>query len=196
MDLNLTKFWETVEDRGDWRAVVHGVSKSWTWLSDWTAIQLLQWCPCIFKCVLVWTIIIWSPYKKKLMFSPLTTFLHASNLLLHRCSSSQLLAPPSFLWLKLEDKNDPVPTSLVDSISETFPQRSTSHLPATVSLHTPSSLAWVLPWSLLSHLVSLLQNLVSILFESKVWSCHPCLNPCNGLSLPLDEECQKKQTEG
>ena len=64
MDLNLTKFWETVEDRGDWRAVVHGVSKSWTWLSDWTAIQLLQWCPCIFKCVLVWTIIIWSSYKK------------------------------------------------------------------------------------------------------------------------------------
>ena len=127
------------------------------------------------------------------MFSPLTTFLHASNLLLHRCSSSRLLAPPSFLWLKVEDKNDPVPTSLVDSISETFPQRSTSHLPATVSLHTPSSLAWALPWSLLSHLVSLLQNLVSILFESKVWSCHPCLNPCNGLSWALDEEYQKEQ---
>ena len=48
----------------------------------------------------------------------------------------------------------------------------------------------------LSHLVSLFRNLFSILFKSKVWSSHPCLNPCDGLSLPLDEECQKGQLEG
>ena len=26
----LSKLWEMVENRGDWRAVVHGVPKSWT----------------------------------------------------------------------------------------------------------------------------------------------------------------------
>ena len=30
MDLNVSKFWEIVEDRGAWRAAVHGVEKSQT----------------------------------------------------------------------------------------------------------------------------------------------------------------------
>ena len=36
MDVSLSKFQEIVEDRGVWLAAVHGVAKSWTWLSDWT----------------------------------------------------------------------------------------------------------------------------------------------------------------
>ena len=36
MDMNLSKFQETVEDRGAWRAAVHGVAKCQTWLSNWT----------------------------------------------------------------------------------------------------------------------------------------------------------------
>ena len=35
-DMNLSKLWETVEDRGAWHAAVH-VAKSQTRLSDWTA---------------------------------------------------------------------------------------------------------------------------------------------------------------
>ena len=30
MGMSLSKFWETVEDRGFWCAAVHGVTKSWT----------------------------------------------------------------------------------------------------------------------------------------------------------------------
>ena len=29
-DMNLSKLWETVEDRGTWCAAVHVVTKSWT----------------------------------------------------------------------------------------------------------------------------------------------------------------------
>ena len=40
MDMDLGKLWETVKDRGAWRAAVHGVTKSWTALSDWTTALL------------------------------------------------------------------------------------------------------------------------------------------------------------
>ena len=36
MDMSLSKLQEMVKDRVVWRAAVHGVSKSWTQLSDWT----------------------------------------------------------------------------------------------------------------------------------------------------------------
>ena len=36
MDMSLSKLWETVKDRESWHAVVHGVTKSWTWLNHWT----------------------------------------------------------------------------------------------------------------------------------------------------------------
>ena len=39
MDMNLSEFWEMVMDREAWCAVIHGVSESRTWLSDWTELN-------------------------------------------------------------------------------------------------------------------------------------------------------------
>ena len=39
MNMSLGKLREMVRDREAWRAAVHGVTKSWTWLGDWTTTK-------------------------------------------------------------------------------------------------------------------------------------------------------------
>ena len=36
MDMSFSRPWELVTDTEAWHAVVHGLTKNWTWLSDWT----------------------------------------------------------------------------------------------------------------------------------------------------------------
>ena len=39
MDMSLSELWEMVMNVEAWRSVIHGVSKSQTWLSDWTELN-------------------------------------------------------------------------------------------------------------------------------------------------------------
>ena len=38
IDMGLSRLWELVMAREAWRAAIHGVTKSWTQLSDWTEL--------------------------------------------------------------------------------------------------------------------------------------------------------------
>ena len=62
MDMNLSKFRELVMDREAWRAVVHGVTKSQTWLSNWTELILY---------IIEFSILLIHWLGKFLKFSPL-----------------------------------------------------------------------------------------------------------------------------
>ena len=42
MDVSLSELRELVMDREAWRAAIHAVTKSRTWLSDWTELNLSE----------------------------------------------------------------------------------------------------------------------------------------------------------
>ena len=48
MDMSLSKLQEVVMDREAWRAVIQGLAKSGTWLSDWTELNWRCFSPWLF----------------------------------------------------------------------------------------------------------------------------------------------------
>jgi len=76
LDLNLSKFQEMMRVREAWCAAVHGVVKSWTWLSNWVATKV-----CIYLYIFLlrynWFIILVSCVQYRLfkIFIDYTSFI-------------------------------------------------------------------------------------------------------------------------
>ena len=57
-DMSLSKLQEMVKDKETWHATVHGVSKSWTWLSNWMMKEVTS---DVFGSMLLWIIALQAP---------------------------------------------------------------------------------------------------------------------------------------
>ena len=95
MDVSLSEFRELVMDRETWHAAIHGVTKSWTRLSDWTELNWMTYPN--RQCSM--SNLTYLPHKKNLVFPSnlgliFVVTLNSSHFMIYK---NLLLSPINFL---------------------------------------------------------------------------------------------------
>ena len=97
MDMNLSKLWEIVEDRGAWYATVHEVAKSLLQISDWTRAttatleginSVLAWCSAYTRNILTLALKVFNDHS--LVNSTISTIQFSSVQFSHSVVSDSL----------------------------------------------------------------------------------------------------------
>ena len=87
MDATLSELRELVMDRETWRAAIHGVTKSWTQVSDWTELR--------DQSLLFVLLSLWSPANLYQIFYFLCVFCVSDSVCLILCDTINCSLPHS-----------------------------------------------------------------------------------------------------